>query len=132
MGKQWSPRLRRPDRARRVPAAPSPVVLPPSAEVVTAARWPDLARVTTRIAVLTANGEARAPAELRTLRRHVPVFDHGRFSDAGPCPSPVQCEHEERPLVCLTCRDCYGDPVVAPCDDLVDCAARMGVSLPID
>ncbi len=67
----------------------------------------------------------------RAIERHQPVPDHGRFSDEG-CLNPEDCEAhgaDARPPVCKTCRDNVGEPVEAPCPDLVDWAAFYGIEL---
>lgn len=110
---------------------PFPVSDRSAAEVI-GGRFPDLARVVTRIAVATANGDPRAPVELRVLRRHAPVFDHGRNSAelAEDCPNPPGwCGHASWDLVCGTCRDYVGEPLPAPCVELVDLGLRYGVQV---
>ncbi|MEU4804336.1 DUF6221 family protein [Actinosynnema sp. NPDC023587] len=72
----------------------------------------------------------RCAADRRTVERHRPVPDHGRFSDdwADNCPNPDDCAHYERPPVCTCCCDNTGDPVPAPCPDLLDRADAYGIT----
>lgn len=75
----------------------------------------------------------RCAADRRVVERHRPVGDHGRFSDdwADDCPNPGDCAHTERPPVCMTCRDYAGDPVPAPCPDLLDRADAYGITVEV-
>lgn len=68
---------------------------------------------------------ANHAAAVRAIGRHRPVPDHGRRSDEG-CLVPEHCVahgQDARPPVCATCRDWVGEPVEAPCDELVDWGA---------
>lgn len=117
----------RPVDARPVESEPSPG--PSLAEAVDA-RFPMLG------ALLAVIGEeddrARAEAESRVAARHRPVFDHGRNSAelAEDCPNPPGwCDHASRELVCGTCRDHVGEPLPAPCAELVDLGVRYWVDV---
>lgn len=72
----------------------------------------------------------RYAADRRRLERHTPIPDHGRFSDdwADRRPNPGDCDCGERPKVCGACRDQVGDPLEAPCPDLLDLADSYGVA----
>lgn len=72
----------------------------------------------------------RCAADRRRLERHTPIPNHGRFSDdwASGCPNPGDCDCGERPKVCGACRDQVGDPLEAPCPDLLDLADSYGVA----
>lgn len=72
----------------------------------------------------------RCATDRRRLERHTPIPDHGRFSDdwAERCPNPGDCDCGERPKVCRTCRNCYGEPIEAPCPELDDLADSYGVA----
>lgn len=72
----------------------------------------------------------RCAVDRRRLERHTPIPDHGRFSDdwATECPNPGDCDCGERPKVCGACRDQVGDPIEAPCPDLLDLADSYGVA----
>lgn len=113
-------------------APPFPVSDRPLAEVV-GERFPTLGAL---VAVIGEDEDrARAEVELRVLGRHRPVFDHGRNSTAWPADCfqpPGWCDHAERDLVCGTCRDYVGEPLPAPCAELVDLGARHGVDLGLD
>jgi hypothetical protein len=103
------------------------------AEVVNA-RFPALRALL--VVIAEDDDRERARVEARTAVRHWPLFDHGRNSaemaaewpDGCPGP-PGWCDHASRDLVCGTCRDYVGDPLPAPCPELVDQCARYGIDL---
>lgn len=118
----------RPADARPVDP-PFPVSDRPLAEVV-GERFPTLDVLRTVIG--QDEDPTRAQVELRVAARHRPVFDHGRGSAelADACAQPLGwCDHPVRDLVCGTCRDHVGEPLPAPCAELVDLGARYWVDI---
>jgi hypothetical protein len=61
---------------------------------------------------------ADVAAKRRLVDLHMPIKDHGRFSEELQGPQDCNCCDEPHDVVCTTCRSYAGDHEDAPCQTL--------------